>query len=76
MERISVDSSNVKSLGYNPASQVLEVEFIRKGGGDGPVYSYDGVPPEKWQGLMASASKGHYLNAEIKGHYTCTKISG
>lgn len=40
MNRILVQSSNILSIGYDSAGQMLEIEFV--GGG---IYQYGGVPP-------------------------------
>ena len=42
MKRTSVKSSNILSVGHDPETNTLEIEF--KGGG---VYSYDGVSAAK-----------------------------
>lgn len=39
------------------------------------MYEYSGVPPEEHRGLMDAASHGKYLNANIKGRYSYTKVS-
>ena len=68
MERIPVRSSNVRSIGYRPDNQILEVEFKT-----GSIYQYFGVTFEKHERLMKSRSKGEYLSLEIKGQYRCSK---
>jgi len=69
MERISVRSSNIRSLGYDLESSTLEVEF-----NTGSIYQYSNVSESEYEGLMNSASKGRYLNKNIKGRYQDTKI--
>ena len=69
MQREPVESSNVRSVGYDVQTKVLEVEF--KNGG---VYQYKDVPQETYTGLMASNSKGQFLNANIKNDYVVTKL--
>lgn len=61
--RTPVDSSNVRSIGYDPATQELHVEFHST---PGTVYVYSGVPPEKHAALMAAESKGSALHTTIK----------
>lgn len=61
MVRIPVTSSDIASVGYNPVTRVLEVEFVKTG-----VYSYIGVPPELYAELMAAPSKGKFFNKAIK----------
>ena len=69
MERIPVTSSNLRAVGYDPNSQTLEIEFNA-----GTVYQYANVPPGEHEGLMNADSKGTYLNANIKGRYSYTKL--
>jgi hypothetical protein len=64
MERISVSSTNVASIGYDPDSEILEVEFL-----NGGVYQYSGVPAAIYEELMNASSKGTYINQVIKKSY-------
>ena len=69
MDRTYVASSNLKSVGYDEGSEVLEVEFY-----DGRVYHYFGVPPEVHRALIDADSHGKYLAAEIKGKYRYERV--
>ena len=70
MERVTVQSSMITSVGYDRGSATLEVEFRESG-----IYQYYGVPPELHEGLLNAGSKGSYLNQFIKrGGYPCTKV--
>lgn len=69
MERTSVSSSNIQSIGYHADSSTLEIEFIK-----GSVYQYFGVPQGEHEALMHSDSKGKYFNANIKDRYSCAKL--
>lgn len=64
MNRNPVHSSNILSVGYDPASRTLEVEFH-----SGGVYQYSGVPETVYQGFMRAASKGSYFHDHIKERY-------
>src|SRR6266404_2380981 len=61
MERFSVNSNQLTSIGYNPATLTLEVEF-RKGG----VYQYVGISRETHEQLMAAESIGTFFNTMIR----------
>lgn len=61
MIRVPVQSSDLASVGYDPVTRILEVEFVKTG-----VYSYLSVPPEVYAELMAAPSKGRYFNLAIK----------
>ena len=67
-EMIFVDSSNVEAIGYDKDLQELHVQFVGS-----TLYIYSGVPPEIFDGLMYAASKGSFLNREVKGVYQVTK---
>lgn len=68
MERELVSSSNVVSIGYEPVTSTLEVEF--KNG----VYQYYNVPDAMYQQLMEAGSKGQFLNTYIKPAYPCSRV--
>lgn len=75
MERTEIDySSNIHSVGYDAATELLEIQFKRKGA-PGPVYQYSGVPLAVVEGLMSATSKGQYFDAHIKGKYGHQKVS-
>lgn len=68
MDRETVASSTVVSIGYEPSSSTLEVEF--KNG----VYQYYNVPEPIYQQLMESDSKGKFMHAYIKPAYPCSRV--
>lgn len=69
MERTSVSSRNISAIGYNPDTQILEIEFL-----NGSVYEYLSVPPSEYAGLINADSKGKYFNANIKEIYAFVKL--
>lgn len=64
MERQHVSSSNLRSVGYDPVSSVLEIEFLSRS-----VYQYYGVPGLVVARLLGASSKGGYFHRYIKGRY-------
>jgi hypothetical protein len=68
IERKAVQSSNVKSVGYDPGAEILEVQFI-----SGGIYRYSGVCPEKYEALMAAPSVGSFIQRHIKQH-ACVRV--
>lgn len=68
MERDPVVSSTLLSVGYEPTSGTLEVEF--KSG----VYQYYNVPEPIYQQLMEAGSKGQFLHVYIKPAYPCSRV--
>jgi hypothetical protein len=69
MDRAPVRSSNMLSVGYDPATRTLEVQFH-----SGGIYQYSGVPDAIHLGLMGAASKGAYFQANIKDRYPCKQV--
>jgi KTSC domain len=61
MNKIPVSSSNLASVGYDPNTQTLEIEFLHGG-----IYQYSGVPSSVHSGLMAASSHGSYLDQHVK----------
>ena len=69
MNRTPVSSSNVASVGYDPNSMTLEVEFK-----DGSIYQYFDVPETVYQELMRASSVGEFIHANIRNSYRYTKV--
>ncbi len=61
MKRVPVQSSSLASVGYDPATCTLEVEFH-----SGGVYQYFRVPRQVYESLINAASKGSYFHHNIK----------
>jgi hypothetical protein len=64
MERRPVDSTNIISAGYDPATETLELEF--KGG---VVWQYPHFPEQMWYEFEASPSKGKYFASQIRPRF-------
>lgn len=71
MNRVSVRSSNIQSVGYDADSSILEIEFH-----SGALYQYYGVPQRVHEGLMTARSTGTYFNDHVKEKYRSTQIRG
>lgn len=81
MQRTPVVSSQITSVGYDPVTLTLEIEFpSRKEGprgiavGIGSVYQYANVPSDVHQALIASESVGKYFGANIRGKFEYRKM--
>lgn len=70
MQRISVVSSNIRSIGYDEKTQTLEVEFKNYS-----VYQYPSFPEDLYTEFMNSDSKGKFFFSEIKYSYSFRRIS-
>lgn len=55
-----VSSSNLRAVGYDPATKVLRIEFHNG------VYDYFNVPEEIYIGLLRAPSKGSFHHSYIK----------
>jgi hypothetical protein len=69
MERIRVASTTIVSVGYDPESALLEVEYVKSG-----VYRYYLVPAHVYDELLCAPSIGAYLNTHIKPRYSYEKV--
>ncbi|ARP63404.1 KTSC domain-containing protein [Mesorhizobium sp. WSM1497] len=69
MEREPVSSSSIVSIGYEPESETLEVEFKNSG-----IYQYFNVPLFMHERLLMADSIGSFFNTEIKEAYPCSKM--
>ncbi|HEY9512597.1 MAG TPA: KTSC domain-containing protein [Rhodanobacter sp.] len=70
IRRDPVVSTAVRTVGYDKARAVLQVEVI-----DRSVYDYAGVPHHVYEMFMNAASKGQYYNGVIKPNYPeCYRI--
>jgi hypothetical protein len=64
-----VESSNIKTIGYETETNTLKVEFK-----SGHKYEYDNVPANVFDELLESVSKGKYMNQNIKGQYEGRRV--
>jgi hypothetical protein len=65
VEMISVQSSTVLEVGYDTEGANLHVRFKSSP----TLYIYQGVPGGVYEQLMFSASKGSFINSQIKHTY-------
>jgi hypothetical protein len=69
MERQPVSSSNLASVGYDPQSNTLEIEFQ-----NGRVYRYHGVPEGLYEQLMSAPSLGSFFSQYIRNDYPTERV--
>ena len=62
-------SSVVASMKYNVAAAILRVVYV-----SGKIYDYINVPKDVYDEMKAAASKGTFLNTQIKGKYGFRKV--
>lgn len=62
-------TSNISSIGYDSDTETLEIEFT-----NGSIYQYFNVPTGIYEQLMASGSKGQFLNTYIRNAYPFSRV--
>ena len=69
MERKRINSSKIRSAGYDPKPQLLEIEFS-----DGKVVQYRGVSQEVHRQFMAAPSPVSFFEDKIDESFPSTRI--
>ncbi len=69
MNREAVNSSSLKSVGYEKTDKILEIEF-NKGG----IYQYSKVPENIFHELLKAPSLGKYFLRFVKDKYPTKKV--
>lgn len=69
MRRERVSSSTVASIGYDEASEIVEVEFV-----NGSIYQYYSVPASVFEQFRTAPSVGKFLNAVIRKAYRYSRV--
>lgn len=64
MERTPLPSTTLASVGYDPKTLVLEVEFRSSA-----IYRYRLVPSALYRDLLAADSKGRFFNQFIRQRF-------
>ena len=69
MKRKKVESSTIKSIGYDEKTQTLEVEFRPSS-----IYQYFEVEKQTFENLMKAESVGSYHAKVIRGKFLFKKL--
>jgi hypothetical protein len=69
VNRIRVTSTSIISIGYDPDTKTLELEFV-----NGNTYQYFDLPRSIYEALLAADSKGAFVNTQVKDHYRYRQI--
>lgn len=64
MEREEIDSRAIRSIGYDPISETLEIEFR-----SGRVYAYEKVPSSVHAWLRKIRNKGGFVTRILEPKY-------
>lgn len=71
MERESVSSSMIASIGYDLDAGILEIEFSKSG----QVWQYFDFPESTFYEFKAAGSIGKYFLANIKNHFREARVN-
>ena len=69
MERRKVNSSKIRSVGYDERSRVLEVEHS-----DGSIYQYSGVSHEVYRRMMAAPTIASFYHDRIEEEFRRQRV--
>lgn len=69
MERKRINAANIRSAGYDPATQSLEIEFV-----NGSVYQYSRVSAEVYRRFANASSPGSFFKDSIEEDYSAKRI--
>ena len=67
---ITVNSTNIDSVGYNADTQTLTVKFKVSG----QTYEQLNVPQTLYEGLLTAESKGKYINDNIRSQFNYRRV--
>lgn len=69
MNKVPVTSASLSAVGFDSATQTLEVEFQNE-----RVYRYYGVPWAVFADLQDADSKGRFFNSQIRNRYPYVRV--
>jgi len=69
MDRKNIESSMIRSIGYDANISTLEIEF-----NSGAVWQYFDFPESLWYEFEASDSQGKFFHREIKNQYSESRV--
>ena len=69
MQRKRVNSSKLRSVGYDESTRTLEIEMS-----NGEVFQYGGVYPEVYRRLMAAPNPNAFFDDKIAEEYTPKRV--
>ncbi len=70
IDRTPVQSSNIASIGHDPATDTLHVEFR-----SGATWAYDGVDADRHAELLNADSVGSHFAKHIRGKFPGRRIN-
>jgi len=71
VEREPVKSRILRSMGYDPSTKILEIEFQNN-----LIYQFFDVPPKVWTDLTRSTEIGKYFTDKVRTKFRSKVING
>lgn len=68
-ERKRISSGNIRAVGYDARSRMLEIEFS-----GGSIVQYSGVSDEVHRRLLNSPSPGSYFRDQIEENFSSKRV--
>jgi len=82
MDRVNVESSSIKSIGYDKEKLILEVEFVKKPkeskNTEGSIYQYQGFTNQDYTDLFmatVTSSIGSYFSKRIAKKFKYERVN-
>lgn len=69
MERKRINTTRIRSVGYDERNRLLEIEFA-----NGSIVQYTGVSAEVHRRLMNSPSPGSYFHDSIEENFSARRM--
>lgn len=69
MERKRINAANIRAVGYDARSRVLEIEFS-----NGGICQYSGVSDEVHRRLVNAPSPGSYFRDNIEENFSARRM--
>ncbi|MCK9578981.1 MAG: KTSC domain-containing protein [Methanoregula sp.] len=70
VERQSVKSRILRTVGYDDSKKILEIEFT-----SGLVYQFIGVPPKVYADLMHSDEIGKFFSEKVRPKFQTKQVA-
>lgn len=69
MDRKNIESSMIRSIGYESSNSTLEIEF-----NSGAVWQYFDFPESLWYEFESAESQGKFFHREIINQYSESQV--
>lgn len=69
IDMLPIESKLMGAVGYDEGKRLMAFEFKR-----GPVYVYNDVPKDIFEGQLSAASPDDYFNTTIKNAFTNKRV--